>query len=254
MLLRLLRRLALLAAMGACVYLAYGYGRAIAALTAAILLVIAGSLTIWLPRSAHKAFERGDYGRAALWYHALRWTLLERAARLSVEVSLAACDVAREDFARAMRRLDSVGPEQLGEAARSAWFNNRAYALARDARDPADALDCAQRAIDLRPQVPGFRHTRGIALLALNRVDDAIRELDAVWSALDGADAPPLLEAERCYDLAIAWRRKGERDYARDYFERAQRAAPDSPWAIRAAEELGDRREPAGHAVLPELV
>ena len=86
------------------------------------------------------------------------------------------------------------------------------------------------------------------------RQNENQRELDAVWSTLDGADPPPLLEAERCFDLATAWSRKGEREYARDYLERTHRAAPESPWAARAAEQLGEAQEPAGAAVLPELV
>ncbi len=253
-LLRLLRRIAVVAAMVALVYVARGYGRAAAALTAVVCLVALASLTIWLPRAAHRCFDRGDYGRSAFYYHVLRRTLLEGSARLSVEVSLAACDLARGDFAKSLRRLDTVDTAKISEAARSAWLNNRAYSLAREGRDPAHALDCATEAIELRPEVAGFRHTRGVALLALGRIDDAIRELDAVWSALDGADPPPLLEAERCFDLATAWARRGERDYARDYYERAHRAAPESPWADRAADQLGGAPKPSGGVVLPELV
>ena len=55
-------------------------------------------------------------------------------------------------------------------------------------------------------------------------------------NALD--DTSPLLESERCYDLGLAWHKKGERDYAADYFDRARRAAPDSVWASRALAEL----------------
>ena len=53
------------------------------------------------------------------------------------------------------------------------------------------------------------------------------------------------LEAERCYDLGMAWRHKGEGDYARDYFERAQRAAPESRWAARAGRHLDGPRQAA---------
>lgn len=251
MLLRTLRRIAVVAAMAGCVYVARGYGRGTAALTAVICLVLLASLTIWLPRAAHRTFEAGNYGRSAIYYHILRWALLDRASRLSVEVSLAACDLARGDFVKSLRRLDRVDTSKISEATRSAWLNNRAYSLARAGTDPGQALDCATEAVELRPQVAGFRHTRGVALLALGRIDDAIRELDAVWSALDGADPPPLLEAERCFDLATAWSRKGERAYARDYYERAHRAAPESLWADRAVHHLDDA---SAAAVLPELV
>jgi tetratricopeptide (TPR) repeat protein len=253
-LVRLARKALIAFAMGAAVYYAArGWGKPAGALTAAGCLAVVGALTVWLPRAAHRAYERGDYGRSALSYTIVRWGLIDRAARQSAEVSLAACDLARERFSNALRRLDRVDRACLSEAARSAWYNNRAYALARAGSDAASALECAENAIGLRPEVAGFRHTRGVALLALGRVDEAIRELDAVWDTLDGADAPPLLEAERCYDLGGAWRRKGERDYSRDYFERAQRAAPDSLWAERAAEQLGESRESASHVALPEL-
>jgi tetratricopeptide (TPR) repeat protein len=253
-LIRLVRRAAVLALLIAGVRVAWGYGRLAAALTALGELIALAAVTIWLPRAAHRAFERGGFGRSAFHYHVLRWLTLDREARRSIDVSLAACDLARGEHARALRRLGAIEPDQLGEAARSAWLNNRAYALARSGRDAAAALDCADRAIALRPEVPGFRHTRGVALLALGRTDEAIKELDAVWSALEG-DPPPMLEAERCCDLGLAWTRKGERDYARDYFIRAQRAAPDSVWAARAADALGDADEAlATRAVLPDLV
>jgi len=238
-----------MAAVGAGVTIANG--RLAKGLTLLVCLVIIGAVTVWLPRAAHRAFVRGDPGRSALWYWILRRMLLDPAARAAVEVSLAACAIARDDFVGARRRLERVGVQRLSEAARSAWLNNMAYALARAGTDPAAALARSDEAIALRPEVAGFRHTRGMVLLALGRLDDAIRELDAVWDAHGGEE--PLLEAERCYDLGNAWRRKGEREYARDYFERTQRAAPGSRWASRAAEELGARPEPAG-AVLPDLV
>ena len=131
--------------------------------------------------------------------------------------------------------LDRLGRERFGDR----WVPARG-GLRHD--------DCSGR---LRPGVAGFRHARGVALLALGRVDEAIRDLDAVWEALEGADAPPLLEAERCFDLGTAWRRKGARDYARDYFERAQRAAPDPPGAERAAGERGHRQVSVRRGVLP---
>ena len=148
--------------------------------------------------------------------------------------------------------LADIDTGVLGESARAAWLNNRAYALARSGGDGAQALADIEEAIALRPDLSGFRHTRGLALLAIGRIDDAIRELDAVW--LKGAgQTSPLLESERCYDLGLAWHKKGERDYAADYFDRSRRAAPDSVWAARALAELrpADARIPD---VLADLV
>ncbi len=252
MLASLARKLLVIAAVTGAVYVAYGYGRLAAALTLLVCLAVIGATTVWLPRAAHNAFERGDYGRSALYYAILRYAMLDGGARRSCDVSLAACDVARERYSECLRRLEQVSVDRLSDATRSAYLNNQAYALARGGTDANAALASADEAIALRPAVAGFRHTRGVALLALGRVDDAIKELDAVWAELSG-DAPALLEAERCYDLGMAWRRKGERDYATDYFERAQRAAPESRWAERAAEELG-ARPVSSRAVLPELV
>jgi len=133
--------------------------------------------------------------------------------------------------------LERIDPTRLRESARAAWHNNRAYALARSGGDPAQALADSDAAVALRPDLSGFRHTRGLVLLALDRVDEAIRELDAVWRRGAGEDAP-LLEAERCHDIGLAWSRKGEPDYAADYFERARRAAPGSLWSARAAAHL----------------
>jgi tetratricopeptide (TPR) repeat protein len=214
----------------------FGRGGAIGAFAA--VMILAGAILVWLPRAAHRAFLRGRHRRAMLYYRVLRRFFFDRGARASIDVSLGACALAEGDHERALALLARVDPELLGESARAAWLNNRGYALARSGDDPGAALESAAEAIALRPDVAGFRHTRGIALLALGRLDDAIRELDAVWREQTAAESTPLLEAERCYDLGVAWARKGERDYARDYFERAHRAAPDSTWAAQAAREL----------------
>ena len=252
MLPRLVRKTILALAMGLFVYLvAAGWGKLAAGLAAAGCLAAVGALTVWLPRAAHRAFERGDFDRAALLYAALRHGLLDGGARGAAEVSLAACDLARGRYPAARRRLDRVELGALSEAVRSAWHNNCAYALVRAGGDADAALEHVGRALALRPEVVGFRHTRGVVLLALGRVDEAIGELDAVWEALEGADPPPLLEAERCFDLGSAWQSKGEPEYACDYFERAQRAAPASIWAERAAARAEPRRRRPGSAALP---
>jgi tetratricopeptide (TPR) repeat protein len=206
----------------------------------ALLAFLIGFVAIkfWLPRSAHKSFRSGDYGRAAFLYRVLGVPLLSREARASISVSLAACDMARERYDDALRRLERIEPSRLSESARAAWLNNRSYALTRSEDQLEAALEYAREAVSLRPDLPGFRHTRGIALLATGRLDEAIRELDEVWREIAQKQAAPLLEAERCYDLAVAWATKGEREYATDYFERARRAAPDSTWGQRAAGKL----------------
>ena len=203
-----------------------------ALLAAAFLVLVLG------PRTAHRWFRAGRFRRAELAYRALRWLRLGREARGALEVSAAACLLGRERYVDGVAALARVDPSRLGEAARVAWLNNRAYAAVRGGGDAARALAEIDEALALRPDLAGLRHTRGLALLGLGRIDEAVRELDAVWRRRAGEETAPLLEAERCFDLGQAWLRKGEVEYAADYFERARRAAPGSPWAERAAERL----------------
>lgn len=239
LLLRLLRKIAIALAVLATMAAAGALLGARAALVVGVAL-LAGSLLVGtvLPRMAHRAFRRGAFTRAAVLYRVLRFLRLGRDVRASLEVSTAACMLGRERYRDGLALLSRVDPEVLGESARAAWHNNRSYALARSGGDAAAALADIDHAIALRPDLSGFRHTRGLALLALGRLDEAIRELDQVWLRQTAEAEQPLLESERCYDLGLAWARKGERDYAADYFERARRAAPESVWASRAAAEL----------------
>lgn len=219
----------------------FGSGMALgfAAVTAA-WVVLVGSI---VPRLAHRAFRKGRFGRSALLYRILIVARPSRSARSAVAVSLAACYLGRGDYRAGLRHLDRIRPERLSGAVRAAWLNNRAYAMVRAGASADIALAESERAIAMRPDLTGFRHTRGVALHALGRIDEAIRELDSLWPRHAGGDVSPLLEAERCYDLGLCWSAKGELDYAADYFERARRAAPGSTWAERAAAklDLGER-------------
>jgi tetratricopeptide (TPR) repeat protein len=221
------------------IYLAGAAAGPVGATLAGIgLFVATGLVLVILPRAAHRGFRRGAFRRAGLLYRLLGRLRLDREARSSLVVSVAACLLGRERYRDGLAVLHRIDPAHLGESARAAWLNNRAYALARSGGDGAQALSDVEQAMALRPDLSGFRHTRGLALLAVGRLDEAIRELDAVWLRSAADDTTPLLESERCYDLGLAWQRKGERDYAADYFDRARRAAPDSIWAARAAAEL----------------
>ncbi len=237
----MLRLLGVAAVCAAVAWAAAQYRRGAALVALLVLLALALLFLVWLPRAAHRAFRGGRFGRAAAIYRVLGLVRLGRSARASIRVSLAACALGTSDYDRALAILARMREEELGDAVHAAWLNNRAYALARSGRDPRGALEASDAAIALRPDVAGFRHTRGIALRELGRLDEAIRELDALWSQL-ASDERPMLEAERCYDLALAWRAKGEPEYAADYFDRARLAAPDSEWAHLAAEEIDDHR------------
>lgn len=253
MLARALRFLAAIGVVAAAAWLASLHSREAAFLTLGALLVAALVVLSWLPRAAHRAFQGGRFVRAAWLYRVLRWVRIGRDARASVRVSLAACALGREHHDRALAILDRVEVDRLGDAVRAAWLNNRAYALSRAGRTPREALEHSDQAIALRPDVAGFRHTRGIALLGLGRTDEAIHELDSLWSRLSADNDKPLLEAERCYDLGLAWRAKGEEAYATDYFDRARRAAPESVWASRAGAYLDQGHKLAELASLLEV-
>jgi tetratricopeptide (TPR) repeat protein len=241
------RRLLLPTVLVAAVAVAGSFGRVAGGVAVAAGLAFLAGVFVLLPRRAHAAFERGDHGRAELYYRILRAFVAAAPARGAIDVSLAGCRLARSDWRGALAELERVEPAALGVAARAAWHNNRAYALARGEGEGPErlaALASVDEAIRLRPDLAGFRHTRGVVLLALGRLEDAIAELDEVWHQVATGDAPPLLEAERCFDLGLAWTRKGEPDYARDYFHRALLVAPTSPWAASARAAL----ERAGRA------
>ena len=188
-------------------------------LVLAVVLDLAAILAVWLwlPRSAHAAFLAGKHRVAARRY---RWIAAvtrsierERAARLS----RIGCHVAAGDHDAATRLVAGVDAEALDAQERAVWLNNRAcIALAQ--ADAHAALALADEATALRPDVPALQHTRGGALLAVGRIDDAIAVLDQMRH---GGDLGPRLEAERCAELARAWTQKGEPAYAEDYRLRA---------------------------------
>lgn len=211
-------------------------GRAGVGIALLAWLVLLGILFVMLPRAAHRAFEQGRFERARILYTIVRATVVDRDARGAIDVSLGGCWLARGDWDGALAHLGRIQPEQLAVSARAALWNNRAYAHARGLKDGPAALKAIDEAIRLRPDVAGFRHTRGLALLHMGRLEEAIAELEAVWQVT--GEEEPLLEAERCFDLGVAWMQKGEREYARDYFRRARMIAPASPWATRAAEMI----------------
>ncbi|MBA2541529.1 MAG: tetratricopeptide repeat protein, partial [Deltaproteobacteria bacterium] len=148
---------------------------------------------------------------ASLAFTASRW----RASRLSI----AAAHLAAGDHAAADALLAGIDPATLDHAEHAVWLNNRACAALDAGRDPHEALAMVERAIAMRPDVPGILHTRARALIEVGRLDDAIAVLEAMRA---GGELPLRLEAERCRELAAAWERKGQRDYADDYRDRAR--------------------------------
>jgi hypothetical protein len=193
---------------------AWGTGAAIA------LAIVVGIL---LPRWAHRAFARGQLAAARRRYRATGATALTRRRRHHARISIAACHLAAGDHRDADAALSAIDVGELDVDGRAVWLNNRAYAALRcsELGVSADAaLAWADEAAGLRPDVPAIGHTRGLALLEVGRLDDAIRVLEGLWGKDELA---PQLEAERCADLARAWRAKGHADYAADYEARGRR-------------------------------
>lgn len=176
-------------------------------------------LWLWLPRSAHDAFEAGNYTAAQRRYRLLGVLAATAARERAAMLSRAGCFIAANDLERAEHLLASLEGQQLVAAERAVWLNNRACAVLAAGRDPHAALALVNEASAIRPDVPALQHTRGMALLAVGRVDDAIAVLDGMRGA---GELPARLEAERCRELAKAWAQKGESAYADDYRLRAQ--------------------------------
>ena len=171
-------------------------------------------VALWLPRSAHGAFGRGRYRPASRRYRMLGWSALGARRERAALLSRIGCLVAEGRGDAAEHLLGTLDTTSLDAAERAVWLNNRACLAVE--RDPAAALTLIEEAAVLRPDVPAFHHTRGQALLAVGRVDEAIAVLDGMRG-----DLPSALEADRCRELARAWDQKGEAAYADDYRRRA---------------------------------
>lgn len=178
-------------------------------------------LSLVLPRRAHAAFDAGRYARASRRYRVLEVIAPNARRARAALLSRAGCAAALGAHDRADALLSRVADPAgtgLDAGERAAWLNNRAYALLGRAGDATAALALVDEATGLRPDVPALQHTRGMALLAVGRVDEAIAVFDGMRA---GGDLSPRLEAERCSELAKAWAAKGEAAYAEDYRMRA---------------------------------
>jgi predicted Zn-dependent protease len=179
---------------------------------------------LWLPRAAHRAFRRGEVAVAARRYRTLARLALGHRRQRAAWLSEAACELASDDPARVAAgaaRLGETPPAGLDTVEEAVWVGNRAYAVLRQG-DARRALELIDHALALRPDVAALQHTRGQALLAVGRIDEAIGVLDGLHAL---GELGPRLEAERCAELARAWAAKGEAAYAEDYRQRASRLA-----------------------------
>ncbi len=202
------------------------FGNAGVALGVVVVLALWLWQWLWLPRTAHRVFAAGYYTNARRRYRLAGMLSAAPARRRAALLSQLACHVAAGERAAATRLLAMIDGDVLDVAERAVWLNNRACLVLAD--DPIAALALADDAAGLRPDVPALQHTRGMALLAVGRIDDAIAVLDQMRA---GGELPPRLEAARCRDLSRAWTQKGEPAYAEDYRLRAEALAPSPPVA-----------------------
>lgn len=187
-----------------------------------IVTVVTVLLVVWLPRSAHAAFGNGRHARAARRYTLIQSLAFSPRRERAAILSRAGCYISLKRVAPAEQLLAMLASEPLDVAERAVWLNNRACAALEAGSDPHAALALVDEATGLRPDVPAVQHTRGLALLAVGRIDDAIAVFDNMRA---GGELPASLEAERCRDLASAWERKGQTEYAEDYRQRALQVA-----------------------------
>lgn len=194
-------------------------GRRGAWLGVGVALLLQLALVLWLPRAAHRAFEAGRFARAARRYRVIRHLAFTARREREALLSRAGCHVAAGEAASAEALLSTMDSTTFDVSERVVWLNNRACAVLDAGGDAAAALALVEEATALRPDVPAVQHTRARALLAVGRIDEAIGVLDGMRV---GGELAPRLEAERCRDLALAWERKGQGDYADDYRARAR--------------------------------
>jgi predicted Zn-dependent protease len=200
-------------------FLRLSFGKPWGSIGFAIIATATGWLVIWLPRTAHAAFDTARFTRAHRRYRLIGSLAFTRRRERAAALSRSGCQLAAGRLAAAEATLAAIDPADLDASERVVWLNNRACAALDAGRDAHEALTLVDEATALRPDVPGVQHTRARALLAVGRVDDAISVLDAMRSA---GELSQYLEAERCRELADAWEKKGQGDYAADYRERAR--------------------------------
>jgi predicted Zn-dependent protease len=201
------------------IVLGSGFGRPWIFLGAVLSITGTVWLVLWLPRTAHGAFEAARYANAARRYRVIASTAFTPARERAAMLSRAGCDLAAGRLASAERILARFDGDALDSAERVTWLNNRACVALEAGGDPHGALGLVEQAIALRPDVLAVQHTRATALIAIGRFDEAIAILEAMRS---GGELAPALEALRCRELAKAWEHKGQPDYAADYRDRAR--------------------------------
>ncbi len=205
----------------------------------------AGVVAIDLSRTGRRIladFRHGRYRAARRGTRLLLRFAWRPRSRATLQLHLAACHLADGKYEEGRRLLDALDREQLGAGVQGIWENNYAYYLLCTRRDPGEALAQCDRASALDPGNPAFRSTRGIALLALGHVEDAIAELQAAIDAGVRTQGPAAM-AENYFHLARAWEAQGELAYARDHYLKSVNTAPQTRFGAKSAERLHQQQQ-----------
>jgi WD40 repeat protein len=108
----------------------------------------------------------------------------------------------------------------LGRAEQAKYYNNRAWSLATDLeselRDPDEAVQLAEKAVDLAPKEGDYWNTLGVAHYRAGRWQNAIEALTESMELLNGH-----MESFNTLLLAMAHWQQGEKDKAREWYDRA---------------------------------
>ena len=187
-------------------------------------------------------FRKGRFDAARRGTQLLLRVALRPKSRATLKLHLAACHLAGGRYEDGGTALETVDRSHLDERVRGIWENNHAYYLLCTGGDAAEALLECDHAAAQNPGNPAFRSTRGIALLALGHVEDAIAELQTAIDAGLKSQGPAAM-AENYYHLARAWEARGEIAYARDHYLKSVNIGPEARFGRKSAERLQKKHD-----------
>ena len=125
----------------------------------------------------------------------------------------------------------------------------RAQAEAHWKRDPEAALADAERALELDPELIEAYEPMILALLALDRHDEARSALAEAGERLGASDAPPSILAWHCATTAIFTAEAGEPAGAAEQWEECLERHPTSPNTLLPALEFYDAQGDAARPI-----
>jgi tetratricopeptide (TPR) repeat protein len=157
-----------------------------------------------------QAGDRSDPTPIELFRKQLREAIAAHPKESSLPEALAFVDLLAggPEAEASFRRMVASNPRD------AAALNNLAWILSFQKERAAEALELANRAVQIAGPVPDLLDTRGVAALALGRAEQAIQDLEAAVAAKP--DPAILFHLARAYDMA------GRRDKSRAALDQAR--------------------------------